>query len=88
MQIDHNQWKSKLNQLLGFDFYWFPIPINWLLLIIIDYIDFRRLLIFIDWYRRVETSALEVKFTLINSVDKTKLSFLLPASTDAAPQFL
>ena len=32
--------KSILTQLLDIDFYWFPIPINWLLLIIIDFIDY------------------------------------------------
>ena len=42
--------KSILTQLLDIDFYWFPIPINQLLLIIIDY-DHDYYFI-IEWYRR------------------------------------
>ena len=49
--FNENQWKSKITEDCGFDFYWFSISINWLQLIFIDYYWCYWFLILIEWYR-------------------------------------
>ena len=49
--FNENQWKSKITEDCGFDFYWFSISINWLQLIFIDYYWCCWFLILIEWYR-------------------------------------
>ena len=48
--FNENQWKSKITEDCGFDFYCFSISIDWLQLIFIDYYWCYWFLILIEWY--------------------------------------